>query len=372
MEIISGKNDLSHLKYPIQQFAPLEDIIFVDIETTGFSPKTSKLYLIGCMYFEKESVCYRQFFADQYDDEAKIMSAFTEFVNHFSFIIHFNGNNFDIPYLEYKAKKYDLSLNFSTKTGLDIYKRIAPFRHFLQLPNCKQKTVETFLKLSREDKYSGGDLIGIYHSYVKDNDAEKKKLLMLHNYEDVIGMLDILPILSYCDLLSNNYTVQANNSSSYFDVVGNEVHELIVELYIINSLPIRITAMFDKCYFSGFENKGVLRVPIIKKELKYFYAGYKDYYYLPDEDMALHKSVASFVDKNHRIQAKANNCYTRKNGVFLPQWSEFRQPYFKENYESKETFFEYTSDLKNNSEFLSKYCNEVLHHMIFDSSKGDK
>ena len=37
--------------YPLERIAPREDLLFFDIETTGFSGASSQLYLIGCVYF---------------------------------------------------------------------------------------------------------------------------------------------------------------------------------------------------------------------------------------------------------------------------------------------------------------------------------
>lgn len=38
--------------YPVETIAPPEQVLFFDIETTGFSGDTSTLYLIGCLYRE--------------------------------------------------------------------------------------------------------------------------------------------------------------------------------------------------------------------------------------------------------------------------------------------------------------------------------
>ena len=95
--------------------------------------------------------------------------------------------------------------------------------------------------------------------------------------------------------------------------------------------------------------------------MKYFYSNYKDYYYLPEEDVALHKSIAGFVDKEHRIQATAANCYTRKYSLYLPQWDTVFEPFFKRDYKSKEYFFELTDDMKTNREFFVLYIQHVLH-----------
>ena len=39
--------------YPLERLGRLEDLLFFDIETTGFSGDYTRLYLIGCTYFQK-------------------------------------------------------------------------------------------------------------------------------------------------------------------------------------------------------------------------------------------------------------------------------------------------------------------------------
>ena len=35
------------IQFPLEKYAPLDQILFLDIETTGLSPTSSQLYLIG-------------------------------------------------------------------------------------------------------------------------------------------------------------------------------------------------------------------------------------------------------------------------------------------------------------------------------------
>ena len=51
--------------YPLSLIGHLEDILFVDIETTGFTARSSCLYLIGAIYFEKDQIHLMQFFAEK-------------------------------------------------------------------------------------------------------------------------------------------------------------------------------------------------------------------------------------------------------------------------------------------------------------------
>lgn len=97
-----------------------------------------------------------------------------------------------------------------------------------------------------------------------------------------------------------------------------------------------------------------------------YWANYHDYYYLPAEDVALHKSVAGFVEKPYRIPASAANCYTRKQSSYLPQWDILFTPFFKREYKSHEHFFELTEELKKDRAAFSKYAGHIL-NMIASS-----
>ena len=68
-----------------------------------------------------------------------------------------------------------------------------------------------------------------------------------------------------------------------------------MKLELPSSLPLAISTLSNSCYFSGEGTEGILKVPLYEEEMKYFYSNYKDYYYLPAEDTALHKSVSSFA-----------------------------------------------------------------------------
>lgn len=72
------------------------------------------------------------------------------------------------------------------------------------MPNCKQKTLEQYLGIARTDVFSGGELIGLYHDYVKNPSEFTEKALFLHNADDLKGMLEVLPILAYYDLFNEN------------------------------------------------------------------------------------------------------------------------------------------------------------------------
>lgn len=337
-----------------------ENVLFLDIETTGFSAKVSYLYLIGCVYFKDG--CFRtvQWFAEKYEEEPALLKAFFGFAKDFKRLIHFNGNTFDLPFILQKCKQHGLNYNFEAFEGMDIYKRISPYKFFLKLPNCKQKTLEQFLGTVRKDVFSGGELVGLYHDYVKQPSDSMEKTILLHNRDDLAGMLKVLPILAYCDLFDKEVTARRVQANYYSDLAGNRRMELLMTLALPSPLPRAISSAANNCYFSAEGSVGTLKVPVYEEELKYFYSNYKDYYYLPEEDVALHKSVASFVDSEHRVKATATTCYTRKFSQYLPQWEIMFEPFFKRDYKSKELFFELTDELKTDRGAFTAYANHVL------------
>lgn len=353
------------LQYPLERLADLRDILFLDIETTGFLASGSSIYLIGCAYYNEGNWRIRQWFAQSPEEEAELLSAFFDFAKSYLYLIHYNGNTFDLPFLKKKAEKYGIDYPLSEKKGLDIYRRITPYKNFLRLPDCKLKTIEQFLGLHREDTYTGGELIQVYHDYTVSHDYNLYHTLLLHNSDDMKGMLEILPILSYYDLFNCSLKASKVQANYYHDLYGVPRKELIIHMVFVSALPVAINFMGKSCHFKASGYEGTLIVPIYEEELKYFYANYKDYYYLPLEDVALHKSISSYVDKEYREQATAKNCYTRKISLYLPQWKVLVQPFFKREYDSKDLFFELTDDIKKNRQLFSEYASHVLNTIAF-------
>lgn len=351
------------ISYPLDRLAPIERILFIDIETTGFTARSSYLYLIGCAYYLAGKWHTIQWMAENFSQEKDILDAFFDFAKLYRYLIHFNGNNFDLPFITQKCEQLSLPYRFDHFQGIDIYRRVAPYKFFLKLPNCKQRTLEQFLGIDRKDVFSGGELIGIYHEYIKNPTEFSENALFLHNADDLKGMLETLPMLAYYDLFNEPVKAKKVQANYYKDVNGNKRKELLITLSLDTLLPRAVSASAGNCFFRGEGAEATLKIPIFDEELKYFYSNYRDYYYLPAEDVALHKSVAGFVDKEHRLPASAANCYTRKFASYLPQWDIVFEPFFKRDYKSRELFFELTDELKKDRQAFSKYAAHVLSMM---------
>ena len=363
MKIIETVLEDVKLEYLLDNIAPLENVLFIDIETTGLSPKSSYIYMIGAIYYKFQNFHLIQWFSEDIDEEINILENFNEFSESYTHLVHYNGNQFDIPFLITKFEYHNISNTLSNKVGIDIYKRILPYKRFLNLPNCKQKTVENFLEIAREDIYSGRELISMYKEYMLNPSDSYLTKLSLHNAEDVLGLVKIMPILSYCDMIYGEFNVTKVNANTFLDNANISKQELIINIRLNSPVPFPITYYYKRCYFSANEYDAFIKVPIIQKELKFYYSNYSDYYYLPIEDVAIHKTVAVYVDSQNRIKATPSTCYTRKESSFLPQWEILVEPFFKESYRSDTQYFEITEELKKNRDFFRNYAIYILEKM---------
>ncbi len=349
------------IDYALEKISEPERILFIDIETRGLSPSNAEIYMIGTAVMSGNGLYIRQFFADDPSEERYIIEEFAAYAADYDTIITFNGNAFDIPFIEKRAGIYGIAPGTEGKKGVDIYKRIKPYRLLLALPDLKQKTLEDFLGISRVDTMSGKDLIKIYDRYTEDPYNETYlQLLLRHNYDDVANLPLLIPLLSYPDVINGKIRAERAIKNNYRDYEGELKTELIIEFVFDTPVPSPVSAGFADCYLMLGGKKGKIRVAIFEGTLKFFYPDHRDYYYLPLEDRAIHKSTGQYVDKEYRQQAKPENCYTKLNSQFLPEWDTVVTPVFKHEYKDRTMFFELTEGIKNDPELFSRYAGHLM------------
>ncbi len=339
------------------------DILLFDIETTGIDYRFTHIYLIGAVCFHDNTGTSIQWFAESPEEELSILKGFLSFCSSYSYLLHYNGNRFDIPYLAKKCHYYQLTETLQKKTSIDLFFYLRPHKHLLKLPNLKQKTLESFLSVNRKDMFDGKDLISVYQAYCADFDSVKRDILLLHNYEDITGLMHILPLLTLCHLKYENLMVNDITENSYHTVDHLPKKELLVTLTSDCHLPFTITLSNDLYYMIRSNNTIKLRIIILEKELKHFFQQYKDYYYLPMEDMAIHKSVAVYADKSNRRKANASNCYVKKKGSFLPQPANGNPADYRLSYKDKQTYFVYDGKFIHNKAQFTEYVKSILREL---------
>lgn len=347
-----------------------ETFCFFDIETTGLSAKISSLYLVGVLWFDPASqqVHTRQWFADDYISEKDILCAFTEFISDFTTLVHYNGAGFDIPYIEKKCTEHHLPSPFHEIKSLDIYREIRCLKPLFNIPDLKLFTVEKLAGFLRKDILSGKDCIDIYSrfmqkKYFRDSsmEAEKQKLL-LHNIEDIIGTCHCAKLLVYmCSVSCKTHEIR----KAYESGAPTPKDYPLLHLDFLSPEPFPSPAKWSSGPYSlQFDGDTLtLDICLYEGELRHFFKDYKNYFYLPAEDTAIHKSVGTYVEKEFRRQAKASECYVKKEGDFLPLPSGMEPqdiPLFRLDYRSKQSYLLWDEKTKQDSSLLEEILQQII------------
>ena len=200
MEIIEKKiHEELYIPYKAQKLFDSKRTCFFDIETTGFSRQKDSIILIGLLYYEDNCIVINQLFANNPKEETLILSDFKSLISKFECYVTYNGDVFDIPFLnyKYKSKNYDFQLNKSK--SIDLLKIVRTNKHKLGLTDCKLKTVEKFLDLHRDDKITGKESVELYKKYIKTKDEDIKEKILMHNHDDIYYLPKILKLFDYID-----------------------------------------------------------------------------------------------------------------------------------------------------------------------------
>ena len=358
----------------------VESFLFFDIETTGFSKDNTILYLIGCGHYTNDGFRFIQWFNDDGTSEEEILLAFQNILSKKDWqLVTFNGNSFDIPYLKRHYELNELICNIENYTSLDFYQFLKPFQNLFQMTHGKQKDWERFLGLNREDKYNGGQLISVYKDYLMTKKEDLLHNLLLHNEEDLLGMKYLLPLFSYRMLFSENLSCIKVSPGKFLFEKGNG--SIVISCKLPHSLPKPLdfstsvgSISSDKSDYSIL----IISLPYIEETLKHFYKDYHNYYYLPQEDRAIHKSIGCYVEKKYRRAAKASTCYIKKDGLFLPlpiaqkhygiQIEKYPYqksfPLYKKEYKEARSFVEFDNLFSNKNESLSIYLRDIIKELF--------
>ncbi|MEE3480366.1 MAG: ribonuclease H-like domain-containing protein [Lachnospiraceae bacterium] len=310
----------------------MEDALLFDIETTGFSPAHSQIYLVGTAALTgSDEYTVTQYFAEDASDEAAVLRAFIDEAGLYETLISFNGEAFDIPFIQKRASAADMI--FTVTKSIDLYRETRKITPVFPMKSRKLKSIEQFFGVFREDTYSGGDLIRVWQEYTIDNDPEKEKNVLLHNEEDVADMFPVLSILELERLLDADICVER--------IVLEKDGTLTFAGRSGIRTPTGFTLVSKNAFFAFRDEKiqGSIRPETGKK--KYFFGNPKAYAYLISEEKVIPKALASALPKSAVRKARMADCYAEEEGFFwlLPSKNlpEGERPY-RDTFESQEYF----------------------------------
>jgi uncharacterized protein YprB with RNaseH-like and TPR domain len=171
----------------------IEDIVFLDTETTGLSGSAGiYAFLIGVGRFDGNVFRLAQFFLRQPGEELAHLAAMLEFIGDCRTLVTFNGKSFDIPILTTRFLLQGMGTPFKGIANLDLL-QLARRLWRERLPSRTLLNLETqILGFSRtEEDVPSWVIPQLYVDYLRTDDARLIKNVFYHNAKDILSMVTL-------------------------------------------------------------------------------------------------------------------------------------------------------------------------------------
>ena len=227
-----------------------EDILFLDLETTGLRSNGIFAFMIGLGYYVNEQFIVEQIFLPDPEAEVNSFDRLLELVNEKSLLITFNGKTFDIPVLESRLLYHQIWLNLRAMEHLDLL-HLARRLWKNKLPSCALETIEFYILGQIRDKeldIEGGEIPQTYFSFLLNGNPELMQRVFLHNHTDILHTAALFTLI--CNSIS--YPPQGGMDSRI------DYHSLAMLYQSQNRIDIAKNILEDM-FSAGITDKDVLR-----------------------------------------------------------------------------------------------------------------
>ncbi len=280
-----------------------KESIFIDIETTGLSRKYSDIISITLIVYEDGKYKIYQIFCQYKVDQGPALKYLKDFLNRKKYIITYNGNSFDIPFLAEKAEQNNVNLDFDSIIKIDLYNCMKKFKNQIKTVDLKLKTVEEYFDIGRNDTLSGKDVLTLYEAYRLEPRKEFSFLILQHNYEDVYNLpfvmnniLDLYnEVIYFNDLIitinNNDFLVKNNSLMCKFNIITNLSKDFINHSMNYNlKLSVNSQCLDIKIPLNFFKDENI-----------------KEFYYLDNNEYKIRSYTAIKGIKRNLVPIKINN-----------------------------------------------------------------
>ena len=297
------QNDINNLTDNHYLNEIYKESIFIDIETTGLSRTYSNIISITVLLFENDTYKIYQIFCQYKVDQPQALKYLKDLIKSKTYIITYNGNSFDIPFLSEKAEQNNINIDFDSLIKIDLYNYIKKFKNNIHTVDLKLKTVEKYFDIERNDTLGGKDVLTLYEAYQLEPRKEFSYLILKHNYEDVYNLpfvmnniIDLFDDVLYLkDLIitinNKDIAIKKNMLLCKFNVISN-----ISKDFISHSMNYNMKLSLDSQTIE------------ISMPLKFFSdENIKEFYYLDNDEYKIKCFTAIKGIKRNLIPIKIND-----------------------------------------------------------------
>lgn len=149
-----------------------KDIIFLDIETTGFSPKKDSIVGFSCAsHFSQNKARFTQYFS--FEEKAVIEKLLEALIGK-NEIVTFGGDKFEFKFIESKLEKYDINFSFKDFILNDIQKSFKVFSKYFDLKENNRAYIENKFNLNKKNSYDMNSIARVLKFKPKNKKTKDK------------------------------------------------------------------------------------------------------------------------------------------------------------------------------------------------------
>lgn len=177
------------------QLLRLQDMVFLDAETTGLSGGTGTFaFMIGLGWFnDVNSFTVRQLFLPEPGAEFDFLTALAERMANFTTVVSFNGKSFDIPLLNSRYILHRLPSPFRDLIHIDLLHLSRSIWRYLLPSRTLSELEDNILHFTRsEQELPGWMAPKLYLDYLQTGDASPLKGMFYHNQIDIVSLAALL------------------------------------------------------------------------------------------------------------------------------------------------------------------------------------
>lgn len=201
--------------------------IVLDIETSGVSRIHSKVLVAGILFSDGKFIQYA--ITDE-NEEKELLEELSQILND-QYIITFNGDIFDIPFIKSRMEFHGLE-PFIEQSSFDIRKYLIKNKYITDINSFSLKEVENYHEIKRFEDFELDSDIDFYTFEEFKNDKFEK--ILLHNKYDVINTNALLDLVNKIEESKNIYlnerTIKIDSifhEKNILEIKGNIIPELM-------------------------------------------------------------------------------------------------------------------------------------------------
>ena len=232
----------SHPIHPLSRWAKaesitqadLEDLIFLDTETSGLAGGTGTYaFEIGVGRFTPQGFKLAQFFMRHPGEEPALLAGLSEFTDGMRAVVTYNGKAFDIPLLNTRYTLMGLTSPFEEVDHFDLLP-LARRLWRIRLESRTLGNVESqILGVTRDEQEVPGYLIPeMYFEYLKTQDARPLAGVFYHNAVDILSLAGLFSHMAF--LLTEPHSEQISHPEDtvalahFFEASGDTSQAIVL------------------------------------------------------------------------------------------------------------------------------------------------